>query len=765
MQRRLILNLSPIDFDDGQLCVGLTPFESKEQLQALRSEFSGTHLLRRVGADIQSIPLVADALQLGERKEDLLLSQNFSLIVSLVRDSLVNYLHGLGRSIENYQPIKFVAGDSDSMLPRQKFGEGNSGAWLDVRPRYELEVRKVSLDHKPSFVGVAFNVTSMQRIKGTCANWLERGLDIRGLYVGEETPNSDLRLSSKFNLLGRVQSVNGDELILEDARSGLQTVSSKHALLESRRDTFTRCITNLLGLNSASQINLERELDILRSGPGRLEKLSRVVSFLSNRKFDLAPNLTFRLTRFVEEGETDIFPTVHTAPKPVYVFDASGSRTDTWNDGGLSKHGPFSADVFTPSRPRICIICQATKKGQIDQFLQKFLYGVRPNAQGKAPFSDGLIRKYALEGVTHEYFLTEGRSASDYKKASRSALERQQESGNKWDLALIQIEEAFHELQGEDNPYFVMKATFLAQQINVQEFEIETVTTSNELQLGYSLNNMALATYAKLGGTPWLLRSDRTRSHELVIGIGSASVGEGRLQGRDRVVGITTVFSGDGNYYLSSATRSVPIGEYKDALLSTLRSSVERAKISMNWQPKDHVRLVFHSFKPMKNNEADAVKDFMAAVGDYDVDYAFLEIVEDHPYLIFDRDQNGQSVYNSRLVKGKFAPTRGWFFRMSEYEVLLSLTGFKELKKPEDGMPWPVLIRLHRSSTFKDTTYLAKQAFAFSAHSWRSFFPSHLPVTILYSELVAKHLGKLAKLPWWNPDAMIGRIGESRWFL
>ena len=45
------------------------------------------------------------------------------------------------------------------------------------------------------------------------------------------------------------------------------------------------------------------------------------------------------------------------------------------------------------------------------------------------------------------------------------------------------------------------KAEFLGHQIPVQEFEFET-TEIPDNRLQYVLNNMGLATYAKLGGTP-----------------------------------------------------------------------------------------------------------------------------------------------------------------------------------------------------------------------------------------------------------------------
>ena len=61
--------------------------------------------------------------------------------------------------------------------------------------------------------------------------------------------------------------------------------------------------------------------------------------------------------------------------------------------------------------------------------------------------------------------------------------------------------------------------------------------------------------------------------------------------------------------------------------------------------------------------------------------------------------------------------------------------------------------------------YLAEQAYAFACHSWRTFLPGSLPVTIQYSNLIANSLGKLSGLDRWNPDVMLDRIGKTMWFL
>lgn len=478
----------------------------------------------------------------------------------------------------------------------------------------------------------------------------------------------------------------------------------------------------------------------------------------------MIPGVPFAINSFLSEQSEAKFPSIQYAPKTVYIFDPTGTHTDTWHERGLDNYGPYTASSFTPSQPRICIVCQKNRKGEIEQFLHKFFNGINISVKGRAPFAKGFARKYLLEGFSTEFFLTEDSSADAYHRAVRQAIAQQGEQGIKWDLAMVQIDEHFHKLHGEDNPYCLTKADFLAQQIPVQEFEMETVVLSDN-QLVYVLNNMALATYAKLNGIPWLIKANPTIAHELVIGLGSAYIGEGRLSKKERVVGITTVFTGDGNYWLSNLSEAVPIDSFADTLLSSLRGTINKIKHDLNWQQREHIRLVFHAFKPLKYAEIDAIKSLMKELGDYDVEFAFLHIVQDHPYVLFDEEQTGIQDYQTRTMKGIFAPIRGLFFRLSSNEVLISLTGAREVKRPQDGMPRPVLLRLHRDSSFHDTTYLARQVYHFSNHSWRSFFPAPMPVTILYSELIAKMLGQLAMIPRWNPDAMLGRIGRTRWFL
>ena len=94
------------------------------------------------------------------------------------------------------------------------------------------------------------------------------------------------------------------------------------------------------------------------------------------------------------------------------------------------------------------------------------------------------------------------REATSYREACLRALQ-----GPKPDLAIVVIEERFKQFVGDNDPYLVAKSVFLSQGVPVQEVEIETIRVPPELQSStpYVLDNIALASYAKLGGTPFVM--------------------------------------------------------------------------------------------------------------------------------------------------------------------------------------------------------------------------------------------------------------------
>lgn len=443
--------------------------------------------------------------------------------------------------------------------------------------------------------------------------------------------------------------------------------------------------------------------------------------------------------------------------EPTYVFDFGGDKTHRFADPGLNEFGPFDSEGFTPKFPRIAVVAPKRYQGAVEGFMSSFRNGVR----GAKAFSQGFVRKYRLTDCTLVFTTFDGDvcDAAAYRQACLNAL-----AGDEpLDLAVVITSADQEHLTGNASPYLVAKSTFMSQGVPVQEFQVENIDRDD---IAHPLNTMALACYAKLGGTPYVISVPRRpMAQELVFGIGSAHVRRNRMGPPDRFVGITTVFNSDGNYLVSNASREAPYEHYPQELLRALQVCIEEVKERNGWQPKDMIRLIFHVFKPLKDRETRAVKELVERLmKEYaGVEFAFLHVSDQHPWMVFDRCSSG--VRQGRHVKGQFIPDRGHAVRIGRSELLVSVSGARDLKLPLQGAPRPLLLKLHDESTFTDLDYLAGQMYRFTAMSWRRPYPSSQPVTILYSDLIAGMLGQLRQVTNWNSDMISTKLRWSRWFL
>jgi len=624
---------------------------------------------------------------------------------------------------------------------------------------FELEVR-VEYPREKAEVLVALKSRTRPRVDTPISDLIALGVPIDNLYVRRSGVLEDSRLADAGHLTGRVERVLDTELVLADHDEGWSKIRASEARLEPRMEVLAHVLAHLhpaLGTTEDVLEKLRAAAGRISAGPEQLKRIRSMAMYLQRQKPLLLDGHEGEFEGLISSRRK--FPGYEVVPKPALIFDARRTRTSRWNQGGLDQHGPFDRYQFNPKRLNIAVVCRQDLQGRLEQFVDHLLQGV-PNTRGG---DVGFLRRFALEKPYVQVLMAKNASAAAYHKAAIAAVEHITDRGESWNLALVQTEEAMETLSGDVNPYLTTKAFFLGRGIAVQHVHFETISQPPQ-QRAYSLNNIGLACYAKLGGALWLLPSDQTVAHELVIGLGSHHERRSRFGTGDRYVGITTVFSGDGRYLLKSRTRAVPFSEYGSEMLAAVRSAVERVRVDFAWASGDPVRLVFHAFKPVKDVEAKAVQSLMSELSIPHAEYAFLHIADSHPFQIFDENEQGTPAGRG-VHKGIYAPPRGLCVRMSSHEALLCLKGARELKQADDGHPSPLLLRLHRESSFRDLTYLCHQAYAFACHSWRSFLPAPMPITILYSQLVAENLRSLSTISSWSEDAIVGRMGRTRWFL
>ena len=764
----LLLNFVPIRLSGETAAnVGYMPYDG-EKLRELRTRFSNSHVfhLNRKENRIVDVPIKADVGPLSDKISEIDLSEARWLWTPLLNAALLRVFHGR-REIINGYPVKILGSKNGNLIRH-----GDLPGWVSILPVVEFTPRTLfGADNKPNF-GLVCNARTKHQLNATCDVLLSQNISPLGRYVMIEEAARNPYMAARALAVGRVKAVNGDRLILEDHREEYKTVAADTARLTGSRLDFDWCVNKLLPSSGAAVLNEAREqTSAFNQGPGRFKLLDQTVSFLKTAGMEATPGTGFEIGRWLETGD-DSFPAAEMIDKPSLVFDPAGKHNSNWNERGIKVNGPYDRRTFSPKRLNIAVICQSRFEGQVDGFMAKFLDGM-PNVRtgasgnGRAPYEDGFLRRFKLECPNVHTFTASAASAGGYEAACAEALVYAANNCFNWNLAIVQIEEEFKALPGPENPYYATKAMLLRNHLAVQNIRIETMRDSDK-SLVFTMNQLSLATYAKLGGRPWLLSAKQSVAHELVIGLGSRTEQEGRFNGRTRHVGITAVFSSDGGYHLCERTGVVPFEEYAGELTETLKRTIQRIRDEDNWKSTDRVRLIFHIFKPLKDVEAEAIKDAVEGMELENVVYAFVHIAPHHPFAIFDRSQYGLPSWQTDQGKrkGVMGPSRGVHLKLGDNESLVVFAGVSELKKPSDGLPRACLLKLHRNSTFRDMTYLARQAFDFTAHTWRVMTPEPFPITIKYSDLIAERLTGLKQIDGWDDDAIRFReIGKTPWFL
>jgi len=329
----------------------------------------------------------------------------------------------------------------------------------------------------------------------------------------------------------------------------------------------------------------------------------------------------------------------------------------------------------------------------------------------------------------------------------------------------VMVRDDFKTLLPADNPYYVCKVFLLSFGVTVQDVRIETIRM-HERSLQWTLNTLGLASYAKMGGVPYVLKARQLERHELIFGIGhSVERPPGmRLSPADEIIGFTTVFRSDGDYLLNSCTSRTTIAQYERELEGVIVRAIQDVAAIEGIADGESIRLIFHVFKKTGQREVRAIQNAIAKTPRFKIEFALLHVNDTHSMRMFDRTYRGRIDRSAeeRDLSACIAPRR-LVVEIGPRERLVNFIGPQQYRFR--GLPAPIRFTLDRASTFTDLDYLVQQAYELSFMSWRSFNPGTEPVTILYSEFIARLNSRLKQVGAWNQDLVRTKLGRKLWFI
>lgn len=766
----IVVNLLPVTFSTDQIEGFNLDYGDKGQLRDLQDRYRNEFLLKRRGGSIQAVPLSSERKPLDGESCMFSASEDWSLFHRLLEEGIRRFLRSEfpSMNVPEYGPVLFRVEGEPYDLVRKALGENRYAleklGFIHIYRKYHLRGTHVNNKEENCLVhGTLISISTSWQIRASIADLVSRGINVVGCYVVPlESDRGRTRIGN--TIVGRIREIDGSRIHLVDFRDQ-EVVDAHQYSIEASLENVTRCATSLIGRQASSAMRLIRqEVGRLSSAEGQLERIDQMAEALTKGPIQCAEALTATFSKQVLGAECNSPCPALVLEPPKYMLRYGRQPISGAIATVLSSQGPFDRDSFRKTTPHILVVTAKQNLGRVEQFLRTWRDGGL-----RSPYNRGFVQQYGLRGCDFHFVdfqETAQGTAQDYRQACLRALQESRDMVRRYDLAFVVIQER-HRLLGSDDPYLVAKAALMNDGIPVQEIEIETINLPTENQ-PFILNNIALACYAKLGGTPWLLASPKGQgiAHELIIGLGSATLRESRLQGEERYVGITTLFNYDGVYLLSNISRESAYNQYSQALQSALLSSIERVSVQKGWQPGDRVRLIFHTFKPLKNVEIETVKRLVKEnLAQFSLDFGFVVIGQDHEWTMYDPTSPGFTTRQG-AVRGRQAPKRGTTMFLDNQRALLAVTGPAELRSTDQGCPTPIQIMLNGASTFQDLEYLTRQIYEFTHMSWKTFSLAPMPVTITYSEAIASLLGRLRRIKDWNSTVLqTTQLASSLWFL
>jgi hypothetical protein len=628
--------------------------------------------------------------------------------------------------------------------------------------------------------GVIVDVLYTTQMDVSAAEWVASGVGdtLSGVYVKLVRGSAEAARFPQFEgtAVGRVVGIRGDRCVLNDVRDpALAEMPLTSVAPEPTRANLT---TYLLARHENAYRLGEKDLIIklrhlvrphTRHRFAQALVLKRVQNAVTSWPgLSLMPGVTVRFGAMARIGP-EMFP-ARRLNTPEYSFDPAGEKFARRVDEGLQRHGPYDAPQMRRRQFRVLVVAPAEHEGEARVAVQKLLGGLKTKQNVFA----GLKQMYRLEHLQVTHAIVEprfGASMQGYSEAVRRALDEAPPTPPgepKFHLLLTVIRESHRLLPDSENPYFQMKGLALVREhVPTQAIFVEKLR-QRDYDLQYILNTMAVAIYAKLGGTSHVLKvaldaGGEDARTELIFGMGRDIRKTSRFDQGEETIGFATVFRANGEYLYNDCTPYCAGSEYEKALEATIRRTVERVAAFEQLEDRAKVRLIFHLPRQPGKREERAIINAVGKLPRFDIDFALVHVNDDHHLQVFDMANTDPRTRGGQLrPEAALLPARGWSVAVGPRERLVTFVGQDQYKG--NGSPSPVRVTLDKRSTFTDIDYLTQQMFSLSFMSVRSLTPGVAPVTISYAERLAHITGHLRSVSQWAVELVQEKLGRKLWF-
>lgn len=772
---RFQFNLYPVTFTSQVARVLVGPWIDQETADTLRQSFPGLNTWRdsddgsRLLAWYSDKDLESVTAPEEFRVAEFTSTEHAMLFKHLLQVGLHSRMSTLGYASNGFNRFNHPGINILPSIPALSAASGDQ-IRLFTEICADTFITKSNVGTQIWAIGVDFSFSTKSAV--TVEEWIAAGLgdSLIGLYVNL-LPTGPLARDFPAlvdKVVGRIAGLRDGTVELEDTRIPTLAVMAAHCAELAPEPTQSNVDRYLEARCREAFLPGKRALVQKLRNAARPGKRQQWIQKMVDKCFGMPLNLLPALSATVSSAlfsTPDAFP-VRQLPPPVFSFDPANVRIHDRIDFGLKEFGPWDQERMQNQPCDILVVGPRRLQGVIETLCHKMEHGV-----GKGSIFAGMRRTYRLARLRFTKALVDVNERVPMLGYAETLSKSLRGATNKYSLVVTVLEDTWKSLPDSENPYYQSKGLVLALDGIPTQVVTREKLLSKDADLEWILSTAALACYAKIGGTPFVLRMDGDRAErasqhrpvELVFGIGRAFTREDRFSPAKETVGFTTVFRANGEYVYNDSTPYCDGDSYTRALEETILRTIDNVAAFEALPSGAELRLIFHLPRRSGKEEVRAVINAVNKVPRFKVSFALLHVNDDHRIHIFDTFAESPIVKRKQRPEAALIPPRGTCIHLGPRERLLTLIGPEQYRGY--GAPTALRLTLDKASTFSDLEYLSQQVYWFAHMSAASYTPGRLPVTINYAERLAEITGHLRSVQEWAVELIQTKLGHKLWFI
>lgn len=265
-------------------------------------------------------------------------------------------------------------------------------------------------------------------------------------------------------------------------------------------------------------------------------------------------------------------------------------------------------------------------------------------------------------------------------------------------------------------------------------------------QLKWSISNIGLQVFSKLGGAPWLVKP--AKNNCLIFGLGSVQERQSGSTVKYSAYTVCLDSSGDFKYIKplsSSSDEQNYLINFRKGLNQVLSSEIG----------EKYRTFVLHIPYKISKSEIDAIKDVVRSIRkEKDFEIVVIRINTKHKFL-------GFSSHNTCV------PYESTFVQISKNEFLLWAEGLQHGKEVlHRRVSEPLYINFIESQeNWESKRECLQDILNLTGANWRGFNSKAQPISILYSRLIAKFMKEFSHLENVSDLSIVSAESTAPWFL